>query len=338
MQAHYLAAIVFLWLSLATGQNPGKQASAPVGLALPHYQADFTPVIANGLHGISWDKGHLVSYGAGLMKEPVTVYDKTGKWIFEHHLSFENAIQVYAQDAAVTSSGTAVVAASAVTADGAAADLLVQVGKDGIRHTIRTSPFYALKVCATDEGTVWAFGREMTADRRGEPRTHYPMLREYSFEKGELRSELDRASFRVPQGIPLHGARGEFQMRCGSGKVVIVSGVTNELMEYDFSTSKLSRWPIAPLQDGFYINGAALTDSGKVYVSAFLPGQGAQTAMLRLQVNSSGTTEWTPLSIVPSGGKFFILLGSDGEELVYSRGRAAPTLFWSKASEAEVTK
>ena len=151
--------------------------------AAPEYQAEFTPVVANGLHTVSWDKGYLVSSGSGEMKEPVALYDKTGKWLFETPLTFTNAIKIYAQDAVPTSMGTAVVAASAASADGTAADLIVEAGKDGIRRVVRTSPFYPYKVCATNEGTVWAFGHELTANRTAEPHTHYPILREFSFEK-----------------------------------------------------------------------------------------------------------------------------------------------------------
>jgi hypothetical protein len=353
MQVKYVLAVVFLLSIFALGQNSGSSSAIhgastdisgqpqppSVGLPAPHYQADFTQVIANGHHGVSWDKGHLVSFGLGEMKEPVTVYDKTGKWLFENPLTFENAIRTYAQDAAATSAGTAVVAASSVNGDGASADLIVEVDREGIHRVIRTSPFYPLKVCATDEGTVWVYGKELSEDRSFEPRAHYPMLREYSFDKGELRSALDRATVHPPKGVPLDGVKGSFQMRCTSGKVFLVSGPTNELMEYDLSASKLTRWPITPLAEGFYINGAAVTDSGEIYVSVLRPGQNARTGMLHLHLNSSGTVDWTPLTIVPpNNGDFFLLLGSDGESLVYSRGRAAPTLFWSRAQETGVTK
>ncbi|HEY6349764.1 MAG TPA: hypothetical protein VI636_10165 [Candidatus Angelobacter sp.] len=345
MTARPIFTVVLLLSLLALSQNPGtnsatqgQQRAASVGLAVPTYQADFTPVIANGVHLISWDNGHLVSFGAGEMREPVTLYAKTGKWLFEKWPSFEGAMKIYGQDAAVTSTGAVVLSVSAVSPDGAVADMIVEMGRDGIRRVIRTSPFYALRVCTTAEGTVWAYGKEYTDDRRGERRIHYPMLREYSFEKGELRSDLDRATLHVPKGVPVDGGKREFQMRCGSGKVILVSGPTNELMEYDLSASKLGRWPITPLPEGFYINGAAITASGEIYASAFRPGQNALTSMLHLHVNPLGVAEWTALTTVPSGGKFFVLLGNDGEDLVYSRGRSTPTLFWSAATKSEATR
>lgn len=349
MRARPVFAVVLLLSLLALSQSPGtnQQSAATqepilsmpsLGLAPPRYKAEFTPVISNGVHRVSWDKGHLVSF-SGEMKEPVAMYDTSGKWLFENPLTFENAIQTYIQDAAPTGSDTAVVAASAVNADGAVADLIIDVGKDGIRHAIRTSPFYPERVCATDDQKVWAYGTEIKNNRAGEPRAHYPMLREYSFEKGELRSTLDRASVRPPQGVPVTGTQSDVYMRCAPGRVVLVSGPTNELMEYDLAASKLTRWPLAPLPERFYINGAAVTAAGEVYISIFRPGQNALTGLVRLSVNSAGTAEWTPLIVgPPSGGKFFLLLGNDGDDLVYSLGRSAPTLYWARAARTEVAK
>lgn len=344
MQRRPVLALVFLLSVFCLSQNPvtspGQSTQLPsAGLAVPYYQADFTPVIANGQHLVSWDKGHLVSFGFAEMKEPVTLYDRTGKWLFENPLTLENAVKVYGHDAAVTNSGTVVIAAAALKEDGTAADLIAEIGKDGIRRVIRTSPFRVLKLCTTQEGTIWAYGEELTDDRKSERRAQYPMLREYRLDKGQLRSDLDRITVVPPKGVPIAGARGEVQMRCGVDKVVIVSGVTNELIEYDLATSKLLRWPISLFPDGFYPNGTAITDSGNIYVSIFRPGQNAQSGIVELHVTSDGTAKWTPLTIGPfSAGKFFILIGNDGEDLVYSKGRSSPTLFWSKTAQTEMTK
>lgn len=160
------------------------------------------------------------------------------------------------------------------------------------------------------------------------------MLREYSFEKGELRSALDRFTLQPPKGTPLSGTKGDLYLHCGANKVMLVSGPTTEVIQYDLSSNKLARFPITSLPDGFYITGAALTKSGEVYISTLRPGQNAVTGIVHLRVNASGAAELVPLTLLPSGGNFFVLLGSDGEELVYSRGRRSPTLFWSKASGA----
>src|SRR5262249_47077335 len=122
-------------------------------------------------------------------------------------------------------------------------------------------------------------------------------------------------------------------------KVSVVTGSTRKVIKTDLANKKLSRYPITGMPEGFYMTGAAVTDSGGIYVSAFRPGENALTGVARLQVNASGTADWIFLApAIAPAGKHFVLLGSDGEDLIYSRGRKAPTLFWSRAAGTEVTK
>lgn len=321
----------------ASASRPTRQLELPS----PDYQADFAPVVANGSHSVAWDKGHLVSFSPGEVKEPIILYDRTGKALFQNLLVFENATKTFVQDSVVTTSGNVVAAASVINADGASADLIVEIAPDGIRRVIQTSPFYPLKVCATGDGIVWAYGKELNTDRTAEPRTHYAMLREYSFEKGELRSALDRATVNPPKGVPVGGAKNEFQMKCNTQKVVLISGPTRELMEYDLSSSHLHRRQMAPLPDDIDITGitgAALTDSGEIYVSTHDgPNVKALTRILKLQPSPSGTTaDWVPIVTIPSERRWIVLMGSEGESLVYSRGRREPTLFWSEIDKEGV--
>src|SRR5262249_28344751 len=91
------------------------------------YQADFGPLIANGKHEVAWGKNRLVSFGLGEMKEPVSLFDRSGKWEFEAFPTIQNALKTYAQDAAVTNSGKVVLAMSVLSQDGASADMIVEV-------------------------------------------------------------------------------------------------------------------------------------------------------------------------------------------------------------------
>jgi hypothetical protein len=147
----------------ATGQ---LEHMSPIALPSPHYQADFTPVIANGYHAVSWSNGYLASFDVGEMKEPVALYDKSGNWLFANPVTVEGALHVYAQDAVATKSGTVIVAASATNSNGAVADMIVEIGKQGTLHVIQTSPFYVNKICTMDDGSVWAYGHELSDDRR----------------------------------------------------------------------------------------------------------------------------------------------------------------------------
>lgn len=342
-QTYFLVVVLFSIVSLSQTPIPNTSKSqlpqAYGSLAAPSYEGDFGPVVQNGLATVTWDKQHLVSFDLS-NRGPVSLYGKDGTLLFSVPLMFEKATKTYLRDAAVTSSGTVVVAASALTNDGVLADLIAELGNDGIRRVIRTSPFYPLKVCSAQDGTVWAYGWERNAngsDRRG----HHPMLREFSFEKGQLRTEVDRATVQPPARVPVAGSRRELQMRCGSSKVVVFNGPNSELVEYDLATSRVDRWSTSPLPDGIAmtdINGAALTDSGQVYVSFLRGGYNASTGVFGLQVNASGLADWRPVIVGSVAGGQFRVVGSDGEDLVYSRDPHSPRLFWSKVLPAEVTK
>lgn len=343
--SHLIPATVMILIAAALGSRQPSQTSgnttpttSELTLASPHYQADFTPIISNGYHEVSWSKGYLVSFGATEMKEPVALYDRAGNWLFATFPIFEGALHIYGQDAVPTKSGTVILAASATTADGTVADIIAEVGKSGVMRVIRTTHFYVYKVCAAAGGTVWAYGEELTEDRKGESRANYPVLREYSFDKGQLRTALSRATVHPQSGTPLGGARRDVFLECNDKKIVVLNGATQELMEYDLASNTLSRWPIASFGEGFYMTGAALTESGDVYVSILRSSPKTVSGVLRLHITPAGIAEWTAIEMRPAAGNHVILLGNDGADLVYCRGRRAPTLFWSTAPGKEVAK
>lgn len=314
-------------------QFPNSSSSLPS----PHFEADFTAVIAGGFHTVSWGNGYFVSFGIGELKEPVALYDKFGNWLFTTFPDVGGAVRVYGQDAVPTKSGTVVLAASAMTADGAFVDVIAEIGKQGVPRIIKTTNFYTQRICVTD-GKVWAYGHELTSDRKREPRTHFPVLREFSFEKGQLRTALDRATLHPPVGVPLTGSKNDVYLRCGSGKVVVANGATNELIEYDLATSKLYRWPLASFGKGFYMTGAAFTESGELYVSTLRPAPQALARIVRVEVSAVGVAEGKSLATAPAAGGFFLLFGADGNDLVYSQGHRAPTVFWWSTPQSEEGK
>jgi hypothetical protein len=311
--------------------SPGAESASPGGLPPPNYQAEFTPLIATGKIDAAWDKGHLVGFGGGETKEPVTLYDKSGRLLFDTFITVPGAMKTFQHTAAPGSSEMVVVAVAAVSGDGAIADLIFEVDKNGVRRAIRTSPFRTEKLCVTDEGTVWAYGWERDAtggDRHG----HHPMLREYSFEQGQLRTAIDRDSVRPAPGIPVQGRRGdELQLRCEANRVALFNAPNNELIEYDTTSNKLNRWSMPAVREEVSITGFALMDSGEAYV-ATLDRSGATvlTGIFHLRISSLGTVEWVPVTVIPVKPGWFRLLGSDGNSLVYARGVRSSTLFWSQ--------
>ena len=303
--------------------------SSKLSLAAPHLQANISAVMANGLDQIKWDKDRLITFGKGTTQASISTYEKDGKLVFSAPLKFENSAKTYVKDAAATYSGTVAVAVSTTTVDGVIADLIVEAGENGIQRAVRTSPFNPLKICATQEGTVWAYGWERDAsgsDRHG----HHAMLREFSFEKGQLRSAIDRDTVRPPQGVPVHGRKDELQMKCSTNKVAVFNGPVNELIEYDLANSKVTRQPTPFFPENVEITGAAFTNAGEFYLSTLdRSNPQVSTSILHLILDADGNAEWVPIATLASNGKWFRLLGNDTDDLVYARGLREPSLYWS---------
>lgn len=348
MQIRSLVLVIFLSI-LAAGQSL-TQSSLDQHLSLPQqssttltdpsYQASFPPVVANGLVTAKWERGRMVSFGTGSTLEPIRLYDKSGALIFETPLKVENAAKFYIRDVSVSTPNSVAVSMAAVTEDGAIADLIAEVQESGIRRIIRTSPFRAARICTTDDGMVWAYGweRDSTgADRHGD----HAMLREFSFEHGELRSAIKRSEVRLPSGVPVTGSKQEVQLICGREKLVLLNGAVNEVVEYDLQRSTVTKTNLPELPKSLpltSITGAALSAPDELYVSTEQYGKPAQTGIFRLNLKAQAGAVWDVVASEPSAGKWFRLLGSDGDALVYSRGVRSPTVFWSGVGAPRVAR
>jgi hypothetical protein len=116
---------------------------------------------------------------------------------------------------------------------------------------VDTGKFSPTKVSTCDGATVWAIGWLRTGpDLDRESNEPYRILREYRLADGKMvNSALERTTF-APWPLPGFSGHGfpDLTMRC-SGKVLgIYEGASDEWIEYDLSTNKLSRWRL-PKQD-----------------------------------------------------------------------------------------
>jgi hypothetical protein len=348
MQARSVSAFVVLFSSLAISQSLTQPTPHPVSqpqqsssmLTDSSYQASFPPVVANGLVTAKWEHGRMVGFGTGSTLEPIELYDKSGSLIFAAPIKIEDATKFYVRDVSVSTSGTVAVAMAAVTGDGAIADLIAEIQGDGIHRIIRTSPFRAAQICTTDDGMVWAYGWERDStgvDRHGD----HAMLREFSFEHGQLRSAMKRSEVQLPPGVPVTGSRQEVKLLCGREKLVLLNGAVREIVEYDLQHSSVSKANLPELPQNIpltSITGAALSASGQLYVSTQQSGNSAQTGIFRLNWKTQTAPTWDVVAFGPSSGKWFRLLGSDGEALVYSRGVRSSAVYWSVIAASEAMR
>lgn len=306
--------------------------------------ADFPAVLQAGFR--NWSNGYLITIGAPPFMVPdkpgVILYDRNGAVARQATVWLDGATTVSLTDAAVSSSGTLVVAGGTSNKDGAIANFVAEIGSDDkIHRLVRTTPFVPTYVCALDDGTVWAYGFERNASMTMVENA--PRLRQYSFEKGSLQALLDttalpdaqnsRSTWRLPHG----GYLGVINLRCNSKMVVLYNAGTGDLVEFDLRKNalKLTKVTGLPADKTFHITGFALTDSGEIFAS-FHDASNVKaivSGLFRLRRDDSGGAKW--VAVPGTVGTYLKdspihkLWGADGDSLIFSRLRDG-RLFWSK--------
>jgi len=275
-----------------------------------------------------WDKGYLISIvpeSVSPATPNVRLYDATGTRVREVSIWFPGAQTVYILSAAVTPRGQILASGTAVKSDGTRAYFIQETDGSGKRtNAIQTNPFLAEHVCATTEGSVWAFGdvsQEASADSSQEA-----LLREFNFQKGQIDQLLPRSTFGTTILSPASrgGAGHEVYFRCLSNKLVIYSGVAQQFVEFDTTSHSANRFAIEPSTAGVKLTGFAATNDGEVYGSLRNSGNpDSVQGLFHLDLDATaGLAHWTPV-IGASGkqsqrGVVSRLWGADGNYLVHN--------------------
>ncbi len=288
-----------------------------------------------------WDKSYLVSWGSDSSYEAspsepsVVLYDRGGHVVREGTIWLKDAHSVTIADVAVNKAGDLIVAGGTENDAGAIANYIASIGKDGrLSQIIRTTPFLPVYICAAEDGTVWSYGIDRDADGKGIEESL--RLRQFSFDKGQVRALLDVSTLNSYGWTLVRGRYpGEINMRCSSQKVVLYNGRSSEWIELDFSTNKLKVAKVQPLPPPkeMRILGFAITDSGDVFVCLFdRSSNPARSGLFRLEFDSSGLGSWVPVTNTIAAylhRRIDMLLGADGENLVYTRDFDGMA-YWSK--------
>jgi hypothetical protein len=333
--------LILLSLVFSASHFFGQGTKPPSGrLSEPHRHASI-PGLLHTWHRI-WDRGYLVSWGsigsheASPTEPSVVLYDRDGHIVREGIVWFKDAYSVSITDAAVDRAGGLVVSGGTQNQAGAIANFIASIGTDGcLSQVIRTTPFLPIYVCAAEDGTVWSYGFDR--DEEGRRIESSLMLRQYSFDKGQLRAMADRAALNSAGWILDHGRySGEISLRCNSQEVGLYNGGSGEWLEFDFGTSKLKVAKVDPLPSPktMQITGFALTEAGDIFVSLHdRSGSPPRSGLFRLEFDSTGLGSWIPVKNTVGaylrGGPIERLLGADGPDLVYSRDLEG-TAYWSK--------
>jgi len=188
-------ALVFLEAGLApifltSNSIAQREQNPPTRLSQPHRQATLPGLLQTWYR--YWDKGYLITYGTdgpsdvSPTKPAIVIYDRNGSVAREGTIWFKDAYSVAINDAAVSRSGNLVVAGGTQNQAGVIANFIASIGDDGrMGQVIRTTPFLPVYICAAEDGTVWSFGIDRNEEGRGVETS--PLLRQFSFDKGQIR-------------------------------------------------------------------------------------------------------------------------------------------------------
>ena len=291
-----------------------------------------------------WERNFLV-YVPPRDDVRVDLYDKD-TFRSSVKVSIPNTNRVHLFDATVTEDGRLIVAGCYLSETGQRHCFVGLANPDGhVSPMVDTGRFSPTQVSACDGATVWAIGWLRTGpDLDRESNEPYRILREYRLADGKMvNSALERTTFaRWPlPGLSGHGFP-DLTMRC-SGKVLgIYEGASDEWIEYDLSTNRLSRWKL-PKQDHpwaeqdkdgkilpkpnvqTWVSGIAMLDSGDVYASfhQYVVDTHQTTVGLYRLEKAGDRGNWIEIdgTVGPTAqpGAFERLNGTDGARLVYAR-------------------
>jgi hypothetical protein len=313
-------------------QLPNSESAAR-HLSEPYRIASFPASVWFDARSPTWAHGYFARLSEGDFPAGLTVYDRSGKQVSQAYISIPGGTQLWLVGAVPTSDGGAIASGQIAIDDGTTYFLAETSTSGGVVSTLRTKTFLATRMCKASDDTVWTLGRD--PEKESEHEGDYPLVRQYSFEKGLLHSYLSRSSvnFRYEGATGGgEGLSGTFLV-CGKERISLYLNETNEYLEIDPSGGSLKRWEmaVAPIA-GARVTGLAVTDKGRVYASLFAIEEESDTKThglfeLRAEPNASvgkwivvnGTLNSQPRLEDAPKGSFFRLWGADNEDLVIRR-------------------
>lgn len=335
---------VLAWLLIEGAAITGQEKGASPHLGKAYQQAQFNVLLQGGFQ--YWQNGYLVAWGMNRSIEgsptraAVYVYNKYGQIVREAVVWLDGAELVSVTAAAIGPSGKLVVSGGAQNPAGAISTYIAEIGKDDhVSRVIRAAPYSARRLCAAEDGTVWTYG--MDRDNRLADIPSSLRIRQFSFEKGQLRAMLDTSTFN-PEGWVLDLGRfpDDVSLRCNAKTVGLYNSVTGDLVEVDTKsgTMKITKVATLPIESDtvdFYLSGFALTESGEIFASYVdRREKPVMSGLLHLiRDGSKGTAKWVPVegTVGPylRGSPIQRLLGAESDDLVYTSLRDGK-MYWSK--------
>jgi hypothetical protein len=338
---------VLAWFLIGSAVMAGQHNGTPPQLSKAYSQGQFNVLLQGGFQ--YWENGYLVAWGmyrsieGSPSKAAVYVYNKDGQIVREAVVWLDGAASLDVSHAVVGPSGRLVVSGGVQSPSGAITTYIAEIGKDDhISRAIRVAPYSAWRLCAAEDGTVWTYGMDRDNRLAGIPNSL--RIRQFSFEKGQLRAMLDISTLNpVGWELPLGYGGDDFSFRCNAKTVVLYNSNSGDLVEVEAKTGimKITKVAELPSLDNkeFYINGFALTESGEMFASYVDRRQKPVTSGLfhLVRDRSNSTAKW--VAVEGTVGRYVTgsndaliqrLLGADGDDLVYTKHVMDGKLYWSK--------
>lgn len=284
----------------------------------------------------NWDKGHLVAvrHDSSPTEASVVALDSAGKEVRNGIVWFDNAEEVNLTSAALTPSGSLLVAGGTHNKDLVIANFIAAIGDDRkVSKVVQTNPFVPSQICSSQDGRVWALGWE----REKSKTDSYALLREYSLDSGLLRTAIPRASTK----LSIAGRyAGDTRLICSPDAVLLYQATSGELFRYDLKADSLKVTTIHPVDASSVLSGLALDSQGKLFASFHRNGRPdgtPQDGLFELR-SSISQAHWTliPNSVATTDAgtnTFGSLLGFDKENIVFTRDRTSGAVSFGRLVE-----
>ncbi len=266
---------------------------------LPHRVLDNAPMPR-------YQAGYVSSRDSSMTSIWIDPVGSQGGEPVDHAIKLPESMRLSVSDVAVSYDGSVAVCSSAMDRDGRLASVIAWIGSDGSpTRIVRTSPFSPTGIGFTADGSLWAAGVEKIS--RSEWHPSHDVVRQYDSEGRLVRSLLSRADFSDDQWHPAYAA----QLVTSRHYVALVSRQTGAWTLIS-SAGVVVRSGSTGLSGKFQIGTAAVTDSGRLFVSVKWPDDRYST----LFEVGSRPVRFSPAGFSPRE-RIGLVVGSDGESLVF---------------------
>jgi len=261
-----------------------------------------------------WSGGSLLTFVSNQTPAPaILAFDDKGAQRLPWVITIPESETVDLRDVASGRDGTIVACGLAYDHAGKGSRFLAILTPNGGKATVvRLSPYVAERVTVASDGTVWTAGLEITNAMDSTPPAS-GVIRHFDRTGKMIAGFIPRSSFSSPFMVQygmLRSAQGRIGWYTGPN-----TGPGSQYYEI-LADGAVRKYPMIPLGNTARVNGLALTDDGRTYVT-----MRDQANHIRQCLFTAGPHQkWTSLPLPGPLSKAF-LYGAEGVELVFSRDR-----------------